>query len=271
MASFAYAIEEDAVQRDLFVLDRPTRSRPKSGAKLILFVREEEEVMFTGTSVVKVAPEPGQAEHGSKYQVGEVIRFDDPRSLVELAGSLQRTRHFLEPWEDCKGWLLALSKQDFDTISGNAPAMARSIYRMLFHALPLPIQASFVQQHAKLFPTGRRITFGYDKLAGALIEFLEETLGESWTLFDQFIATYPADVEGMPKLAELWLTSGSANTSISAGAIRFGSDIQELHDILGRVVSSDTDRKLTLLHECREQLLSKSPDDWRRRWTDRIF
>lgn len=269
--AYAYAIERDMIHGDSFGSYRPTRCRPKRGACLLLFIRKQEEILFTAQGVVTEAPEPGREEHVSKYTIGDIESLVKPRSLVELAGSLQHTRHFLEPWEGFRGWLIAMSKQDFETVVADEPAMARSIFRMLFHALPLSIQASFVQQHANLFPGGRRVSFRYERLAEALIDYLECTLGECRTLFEEFISTYPDEIEGIPQLNELWLMSGDAETKTRKKAIQFGVDVQDLHKILGRFSLAETDEGFALFRECRKWLEYARDREWRRQWTDQIF
>ena len=136
--AYAYAIEKNMISGDSFGLNRPTLSRPTHGARLLLFVRSPEDLLFVGQSVVAEAPEPGQAKEGSKYTLGAVESFAEHRSLAELAGSLQRTRHFLEPRQDFKGWLVALSKQDFETVVANRLAIGLSTLNPLFRLACFP-------------------------------------------------------------------------------------------------------------------------------------
>ena len=203
-------------------------------------------------------------------RVGRLAAFRDSRNPGRWSnwGSLQRTRHFLEPWDDFKSWIVALSRQDWRTIHDYVVAIDRSIYRSLFHALPLEMQAEFGRQHADLFPNGRRLR--YTRLAETLIAYLEDTLAEHWQLFGALQAKYPSNLEGMPPLEQLWLTNGNGSARLRSGGIRFGSDVIALHGILGRLVSPSPDAGSSLLAECRTQLETADPGDGRE-WTDQIF
>jgi hypothetical protein len=242
------------------------RSRPKSGAKLVLFQRQDNDILFVARAMIVSAPE--KPAEGEKYTVEFIERFDSPRSLTVLGGSLQKTRRFLAPGFHFKKWLVALSNADYQTIVEDRPDVTRSVFRLLFHALPPVVQSAFVREHAELFPQQERRSYRYDRLAEALVLFLEQRVGGAIQLADQFVRSYPTNVPDFPSLSDL-----SASAGDGTGSIPLGREVVSVAD-LGRtspLMARAADR-VSLLAECRNQLNSGSrQEERRRRWTDPIF
>lgn len=262
-----YAIEyRPNLQTELFILWPSMRSRPKPGARIVFFKRQNKDIVFVSWATVADALDT--PEEGAAYLVAAAQQFDKPRSLKVLGGSLQKTRRFLDPGFHFKRQLVALSDSDFDTIINDKPDIARSVFRFLFHALPLVVQSAFVQEHAELFPRQQRQNYEYDRLADALVLYLEQRIGEAIQLTDQFVRTYPIDIPKFPMLADLRVSSGDTED-----AIPFGKEVLVLAEF-GRTspLFNNTNGGDTLLAECRKQLSSTvSTQERRRRWTDLIF
>lgn len=262
-----YAIESSAISPEgWFVLALPMRSRPQSGARLVLFERLNNDILFVARTTIGSAPE--KPEEGEKYIVGSIELFDSPRSLTVLGGSLQKTRRFLDPGFHFKKWLVALSDADYQTIVEDSPDVTRSVFRLLFHALPLVIQSAFVREHAELFPQQERRSYKYDLLAEALVAYLEQRVGGALQLADQLVRSYPTDITDFPRLADLRASAGDGS-----GSIPFGQEVVSVADLgsTSPLFASATNR-VALLAECRNQLTSSVREqDRRRRWTDPIF
>lgn len=263
----AYAIESSAIAPEgWFVLELPMRSRPKAGARLVLFERRDNDILFVARMTIVSAPE--RPEGGEKYIVKSVERFDTPRLLTVLGGSLQKTRRFLDPGFHFKKWLVALSDADYQTIVKDSPDVTRSVFRLLFHALPLVIQSAFVREHAELFPQQERRSYRYDRLAEALVLFLEQRVGGAIQLADLFVRSYPTNIPDFPRVVDLRASAGDG-----AGSIPFGREVVSVADLgsTSPLFAPATDR-VALLAECRNQLtFSVRDQDRRRRWTDPIF
>jgi hypothetical protein len=227
--SEAYAIDKAFITDDLFDPESPTRTRPRVGASVLLFERvDQEDLAFIGTAtVIDTAVEPvirsvtGRTVEDLRaappYQLSAVTTFEEPRSLISLGGSLQRTRDFLDPATRFRSPIVPLSTQDQMTIVENEIDMGRSVFRILFHALPLEIQAAFVRDHAALYPSlTQNENYDYAVLSTALVQYLTAKLNLCFDALAMLQDAYPQEIAGIPAFNELYVGPGSEEPKVPA-------------------------------------------------------
>lgn len=211
MPSF-YAIDKAAIDGEVVVVIEG-RCRPDEGSSALLFERAGGDINFLArASIVRPIYEtlPSGRKGPGRFELEDFSEIGEERPLSALAGSLEKTRFFLEPERHFKQVITSLSYRDFETIISGKVDMARSIFRMTFHALPLPLQAQFVLEHADLYPAfeGRSHHFNYPALAATLLNFFEERFGAGFELLQLLEGAYPASLEGVPPLQELYVSEG---------------------------------------------------------------
>lgn len=207
----------------------PFRARLVNGAHCVVFEADWRGGKFLGISRVRDIREIVEDNRVIQFPVfDEVQAFDRPRDLRALAGSLERVRHVLEPQRHFSRSILKLSRHDFFVIKDNRADVSASVFRYLFAALPMEMQADFLQQEGvdleKFYGDGPNALDGLDVRLNA---FFDKNLTPSLDLVRSLAETYnQVQISGAPGIGALCMTDGNGEGNVPLG--RIAQDVTQL-------------------------------------------
>ena len=275
-----YAIDSkltDSIQFEIKL--KPFVARLEAGDRFVVFERKDEIVFVAKGEVVSIADRI-EAEEGSSepvtvrlVQISEVEPLDEPRSLIVVAGSLEKIYRYIDPQRHFIGRnILKLSKNDFQTIDTGRLYLSRSVFRFLFSALPVALQAEFVRQHIEqmsLSPDGEIQAYG--ELAPLIVEFVSDRISEPLQMMNQIATLHKKLGNVAPPIQDLYLTTDEDLEARKTDPIAFGRTATASTGIMGAKSLFPTDQiDESLLSEARE-LLMEIDDNEERKWQDPIF
>jgi hypothetical protein len=269
VASPCYAIHVGLIKQGTFETKVGAgQPRLAAGNDLIAFVRKHREVSFLGTSKVERTKIAGSDEAPIRLEgVSEVSSFSEPRTLAVLAGSLKKVYRFLEPERHFQRPIVALSVDDFETITTGQVDLFRTVFRYLFSALPFEVQAEFTKMHAASIPSrseGR--VWEYPDLAKAIVSFFGERVRGTMRLLAQ-LATVHQDIKisDLPAFRTLHLESNAEVISLGETATAAQRELE--HNVL----FASRGEGQPLLHEATKQLDVNEDRELWRRWDETLF
>jgi len=272
-----YAMRADMIEDSVITqkLGRfRTRVEPNSIA--VIYQRTTGDVKFVGIVIVESVRESSEGD--ARLQVitlSESLPFPEPRELSVLAGSLEKVKYFLAPERHFKRSVLKLSRKDFRSIVNLTIDIHRSVFRYLFSALPLELQADFIRQHIDSIPLSSNGTvIDYEPIAPLLVKYYQNHVRNSFELVDLVVKKFSEmDVEGFTHLNSLMLTDSNGENTI-----HFGRDSEIVSGLFSQnaLFAKGEDRG-TLVEEAlmqiegEGQIMAKTPPSVRRRWNDTLF
>lgn len=277
-----YAIHESLAGDGAFDVKLvPFSARIARGDLIVVFSRDESDVQFRGTcKVTDTRDRPGETSDSGQtiivrsVSVSEVIELQSIQSLKVLSGSLEKVYRYLEPERHFGRNIVKLSQSDYETVTEGRIFIARSIFRSLFSALPIAVQAAFVQAHIEAFPlSSDGAVKNYDALATLLVRFLEDRLTEPLEMLSRITDLHGADDSvRLPNLNTLRLCSGQDPDGKRIPSVAFGATClaaKRVKDTNPLFVV--TQGEVSYLTECYSQLNNIDSATEGKTWTDPIF
>lgn len=278
MARSYFAIRRDLLRRVTY-LNHLGRSHPRLATddSLVVYEKNGGEVIFVGTSSVASVQDQESSEGGA-IQVAtfsSVEEFSEPRLLPVLAGSLEKVYRFLRPELHFKRVIVKLSRPDFYTIVKNEIDLYRSMFRYLFTALPIELQADFVRRNITSFPLSRKGELtDYRPICPIIVAYYQTNIVDSFGLLQRLSSQFDRlrGISGVPPLESLYFTDGDGQNEIDLGqTAQRTAALLESNPLFARGAQN-----ATLIEEAQKQ--NQFPEDASggtrtslRKWTDPIF
>jgi hypothetical protein len=268
MAERCFAVEENLLRGDEVLL--PTgqgRVRLHAGARVVAFTRVEDDIAFTGTSIVEAVTAVAVDE--GVFQRVRFRRADiwaERALLRSVAGSLEKIYRPLKPVIHFRRSIHLLPVNDYRAIVDRKIDVARSIFRFLFSALPLQLQAEFIRTYPGEFPMAAQGRIrSYGDLAPELVRFFRSTVRPVWSLLRNLGDAHGRIASDPPvEMSDLYVSGEDGADELPLGLfVRELASRRAANSLLGASEGVEE-----LLDECERELESAEGGH---AWNDPIF
>jgi hypothetical protein len=279
MARNYFAVRHDAVTgQSLFTRFGRSRPRLSKDDSVVLYEKSGRKVDFIGTAAV----ESVQSEESKGTNIGQEItltrlqRFPEERPLTCLAGSLQKVYRFMTPERHFQRAIVKLTHADFEAIAQYRIDLHRSIFRYLFSALPIELQADFVRlcvREFRLSPNGE--VTQYEHLCPLILSYYTDHVGAPFQLIQAVAREFGRldGINGVGELDDLYLADGATENRIQLGSVAWRiSGLIETNALFATEPAAPN-----LIQETHSQLeedqaaTRRTEPERQRRWKDRLF
>lgn len=263
-------------------LERGLNARPylAEGDKIVLYKKRDEDVVFYATAIVDDLTEVPDSREPDYL----IVSLSEPGELREqvalsvVAGSLRKTRNFLDPAREFDRRVVNLREDDYFTIVERRVDVSRTVFYYLYSSMPPILRLQFTDSYAKRhgYELPLRVR-NYDAVARALVEFFQERVAQPLGVVERLVKVYGSLTETAPALPpirdlRLVTSTGTPGGLRRADSVPFGR--MALY-AAQRIVSNPLLRgglslMPELLRECREQLERPESREGTRWWNETI-
>jgi len=204
-----FAVRDVILDEDTFAAKRP---RMENGDWVVIVEGRHNATMFTALCKV-VSVDSGRGDDPDEITLGPFTPLKPARLLEWFAGSLRRVNRPLYPWRTFNRNIVLLERDDFWSIVNFEIDPRRTLFQFLLASMPEALKLDFVRANLRDLTRGRsnRIT-SYGAGNERLLNFFESKVSEPLSLVsklaDQFRGLEAEEIQDLPELDELELTSG---------------------------------------------------------------
>lgn len=265
-----FAVNDSCVANNTFETKfGPAHPKISIGDQIVFFIKDFNKIEFISSSVVvEVNIKMFDDVRIATIRFGKIDKFEEPRDLYSIAGSLKKVYRFMHPERHFIHRIVKLEWQDYEVIVKNKIDIERSVFRYLFSCLPKKIQVEFLQTYYEdigISPTG--LINDYSKPCELLILFYQNRIGKTLKILTDFCSIHEKVEKNVPQLPGLYALRLTSHD---------GKDILDFGSLAGKAKDFYTTSNLFKEQEGMNALLSEAKkylneEGEIRKWQDQIF